>query len=80
MVAFLIGLVGVPCVVLVAGGIVRWRRDRVHAPPGSRAARWLGCTCSGWRNWFGAREAVRGTCVVASGCPVLAHRPERVVR
>lgn len=77
MTEFLLGLVGVPGVTLVVAAVIRARRDRAPIPPGSRAARVLGCTCPRRGNWLGVREALRGECLVSAGCPVLAHRPER---
>lgn len=73
---FLTGLVIVPAgTVLVLAGI-RVRRGASDLSPGSKAARALGCECPRRSNLGGLREALRGSSVVVTGCPVFRHHPE----
>ena len=73
---FLVGLVVAPGVTAIGVAATRLCRTASDLSPGSRRARAVGCVCSRGRNFWGLREALRGTCEVTLGCPVFQHHPE----
>lgn len=79
-VTFLVGLVGVPVVVVgITGVALAWGQGDPLGPARRRSRR-LGCRCPWLRNWGGYREAITGACTIALSCPLSEHGQDRCDR